>query len=98
MKKKLISLLAIMMLLTAGATAQIFMVEDGNSGNRTKYDPANDMPIPELGWTADQGYDPTDPDHPEPGPYAPLGGGAALLVGFGAAYLMARKGKRQLPD
>ena len=26
--------------------------------------------------------------------YTPLGGGAALLIGFGAAYLMAKKGKK----
>lgn len=35
----------------------------------------------------DPGPDPTDPP-------APLGGGALLLVGFGAAYAMAKRNKK----
>lgn len=79
MKKKIISLLAIIMLLVGNATAQVFIIEDETTNRSGTLDPSG-MIIPELGSTNDQ--------------YLPLGSGTAILVGFGAAYLLAKKRKK----
>lgn len=78
--KKIIASIAILLALAGQAQAQVYIIEaDGNP--RVTADP-NSLPfIPghDVNW--DQGY-------------APVGGGAALLIGFGAAYLLAKKRKK----
>lgn len=76
MKKKIISLLAIIMLLVGNATAQIFCLEDEAIDRSGTLDPSG-MIVPELGSTNDQ--------------YTPLGSGVALLIGLAGAYLLAKK-------
>ena len=79
MKKKIISLLAIIMLLVGNATAQVFYLEDETTDRSGTLDPSG-MIVPDLGSTNDQ--------------YTPLGGSTAILIGFGAAYLLAKKRKK----
>lgn len=83
MKKKIISLLAIIMLLVGNATAQIFFLEDETIDRSGTLDPSG-MIVPDLGSTNDQ-YDQY---------YTSLGGSTAILIGFGAAYLLAKKRKK----
>ena len=80
MKKKIISLLAIIMLLVGNATAQIFCIDDETIDRSGTLDPSG-MIIPDLGSTNDQYY-------------TSLGGSTAILIGFGAAYLLAKKRKK----
>lgn len=79
MKKKIISLLAITMLLVGNATAQIFCLEDESLDRSGTLDPSG-MIVPDLGSTNDQ--------------YTSLGGGVALLIGLGATYLLAKNRKK----
>ena len=79
MKKKIISLFAIIMLLVGNATAQVFFLGEESSPRSGTLDPSG-MVIPELGSTNDQ--------------YLPLGSGVAIFIGFGAAYLLAKKRKK----
>ena len=79
MKKKIISLLAITILLVGNATAQVFFMGETTSPRSGTLDPSG-MVIPELGSTNDQ--------------YLPLGSGVAMFIGFGAAYLLAKKRKK----
>ena len=79
MKKKIISLLAIIMLLVGNATAQIFCLDDETIDRSGTLDPSG-MIVPDLGSINDQ--------------YTPLGSSTAILIGFGAAYLLAKKRKK----
>ena len=79
MKKKIISLLAIIMLLVGNATAQIFCLDDETIDRSGTLDPSG-MIVPNLGSTNDQ--------------YTPLGSSTAILIGFGTAYLLAKKRKK----
>lgn len=79
MKKKIISLLAIIMLLVGNATAQIFCLDDETIDRSGTLDPSG-MIVPDLGSTNDQ--------------YTPLGSSTAILIGFGTAYLLAKKRKK----
>ena len=79
MKKKIISLFAIIMLLVGNATAQIFYLEDEAIDRSGTLDPSG-MIVPELGSTNDQ--------------YLPLGSGAVLLAGLAGAYLIGKKKKK----
>ena len=79
MKKKIILSLAIIMLLAGNATPQVFLLGEETSPRSGTLDPSG-MIVPELGSTNDQ--------------YLPLGSGVALFIGFGAAYLLAKKRKK----
>ena len=79
MKKKIISLFAIIMLLVGNATAQVFILGEESSPRSGTLDPSG-MVIPELGSTNDQ--------------YLPLGSGVALLAGLAGAYLIGKKKKK----
>lgn len=77
--KKVVLTIAIVLVMAMGASAQVFMLDANNEREGT--DP-NSLPfIPGHGGDWDQGY-------------SPLGGGAALLIGFGAAYMLAKKKKK----
>ena len=79
--KKSVLLLAICLTITFSAKAQIFEI-DGNSESSLREEIQSGPETPGFGETHDSG------------PYSPVGGGAALLIGFGAAYMMAKKGKK----
>ena len=78
MKKRIISILTILLMVAGTASAQVFMLNEGSSNQREGEDPS-DLPfIPNLGETNDQGY-------------VPLGSGALLLAGLAGAYLLGKK-------
>ena len=82
--KKSVLLLAICLTITFSAKAQIFEIdgESESESNTRASSEALALHTPgKFGSTQDSG------------PYSPLGGGAALLIGFGAAYLMAKRRK-----
>lgn len=79
--KKSILLLATCLMLAVTAKAQIFDI-DGESGSDLRESALSAPETPGFGGESDSG------------PYSPVGGGAALLIGFGAAYMMAKKRKR----
>ena len=76
MKKRLIAIIAVMTLAVAPSMAQVFIL-DGERNDREQ-NGANII-TPQQGVDWDQ-YG-----------YLPLGSGAALLVGFGAAYALAKR-------
>ncbi len=82
MKRNLFLLIACLML-TVSANAQIFLM--GESSN--KRDGEFTLNFDDL---QTPGF---DDDHDNHG-YVPIGSGASLLIGFGAAYLMAKKKKK----
>ena len=96
--KKLVLTAAILMGFVMGSYAQHSLFEGGNQekgglfyrGERSELDfrmtESGSPFLPnhgfELNWDADQE------------PEAPLGGGALLLIGFGAAYAMSKRNKK----
>ena len=92
--KKLVLTVAIVLGMTVGATAQQF----SNNGQ------TNGGGLFGRGETPDYGNDRTNtnlpllPNHGASGNQdasVPLGSGALLLVGFGAAYAMAKKNRKE---
>lgn len=79
MKKRIIAIAAVLMMLSIPAKSQVFMLENGDNP-RAEVDGSDFPYIPIHGEEYDQGY-------------APVGGGAALLIGFGAAYLLSKRKK-----
>ena len=75
--KKIVSILAISLILAGSANAQVFMMDEDNGR-----EPGDAPFIPGHGVNWDQGY-------------TPVGSGAALLIGFGAAYLLAKKKREE---
>ena len=92
--KKLVLTIAIVLGMTLGASAQYYD-KDGKPGEnhglfgrgsglyRTTDDPLLPPGLPEFNSVEDGDAD------------APLGSGALLLVGFGAAYAMAKKNRKE---
>lgn len=79
--KKIIISLAILFAFAGQAQAQVFILDQENM--RNYIDEFGMYPfVPGHDVDYDQGY-----------AYVPTGSGAALLIGFGAAYLMAKKRK-----
>ena len=75
--KKTIAILALSLLLTSAAQAQIFLTE-GDEGPRQTADPSSFIPLPdEYGLGTDW--------------YAPVGDGVLLLAALGGSYLLKRK-------
>ena len=80
--KKIFAILVILLALAGPTQAQIFIVDAEENLREGEIDPAWWWPfIPGHDAEWDQGY-------------APVGSGAALLIGFGAAYLLANKKKK----
>ena len=92
--KKLVLTIAIVLGMTFGASAQYF--ENGNNNG-----PRQGGGVFGFGATPDYGAtngtsSPMLPDHGLTNNQdAPLGSGALLLVGFGAAYAMAKKNRKE---
>ena len=80
MKKRIIAIAAVLMMLGIPAKSQVFMMDDDADNPRADVEPSEIPYIPLHGEEFDQGY-------------VPVGGGAALLIGFGAAYLLAKRKK-----
>ena len=79
MKKKIISLFAIIILLVGNATAQVFCLEDDDNFREGR-DNNGSVIVPNYGSTNDL--------------YLPLGDGALLLAGLAGAYLIGKKHKK----
>ena len=80
MKKRIIAIAAVLMMLGVPAKSQVFMMGEDGDNPRAEVDGTEIPYIPIHGEEYDQGY-------------APVGGGAALLIGFGAAYLLSKRKK-----
>ena len=78
MKKRIISILTILLMVAGTASAQVFMLSEESSNQREGEDPSELPFIPDLGVTNDQGY-------------VPVGSGALLLAGLAGAYLLGKK-------
>ena len=98
--KKLILTIAIVLGMTFGASAQYF--DNGkNNGPRQGGGLFGYGAVSDESFYGAGGYDRTSgllpllPNHNAEGDQdAPLGGGALLLVGFGAAYALAKKERK----
>ncbi len=78
--KKIIIAIVVLLALALPTQAQVFLI-DADENVRTEV-LGNELPFfPGHGADWDQGY-------------VPAGSGAALLIGFGAAYLLAKKRKK----
>lgn len=78
MKKRIISMVAILLMAVGTINAQIFMINNDEI-NLREGEESSELPfIPDLEVTNDQGY-------------TPLGSGALLLAGLAGAYLLAKK-------
>ena len=81
MKKRIISALAILLMVAGTANAQVFMMDRDSLNQRAEGDPNYQPFIPGLGETNDQGY-------------VPAGSGALLLAGLAGVYLIGKKKKK----
>ena len=81
--KKIFAILVMLLALAGPTQAQVFMVDFDNGENIRLEDIDPELWPFILGHDAewDQGY-------------APVSGGTALLIGFGAAYMLAKKKKK----
>ena len=80
MKKRIITIAAALMMATAPAMAQVFiMEEDDYQGNRTAANPGVMVPMEDVDF--DQ--------------YVPVGEGVMLLAGMAGAYLLGKRKKEQ---
>ena len=92
--KKLILTLAIVLGMAICSSAQYF----GNNGQPNGGGLFGRGATPENGMNAQGGFEnyPLLPVHGQDGNQdAPLGSGALLLIGMGATYALAKKGKKQ---
>lgn len=78
--KKILYTVALTLMLSISASAQVFMLEDSDSERAD----------------AEGGLIIVNPDYHGSGEdwYTPLGGGTLLLAGMGAAYLLGKKRKK----
>ena len=78
--KKLIAIIAALMLATAPAMAQVFIMDEDEYNNGRVSDPAAfGVMVPEQDVTYDQ--------------YLPLGEGIVVLAGLAGAYLLGKRRK-----
>ena len=77
--KKIIIAIVVLLALALPTQAQVFLVDADENVRSSVMGDAPFFPGHGADW--DQGY-------------APVGSGAALLIGFGAAYLLAKKKKK----
>lgn len=78
--KKLIAIIAALMLATAPAMAQVFIMDEDEYNNGRVSDPAAfGVMVPEQDVTYDQ--------------YLPLGEGIVVLAGLAGAYLLGKRKK-----
>ena len=83
MKKKVLAITAALMLMTAPAMAQIFIMEDEeNIGNRCATNGSMAVPLPGINASGEDWY-------------APVGSGVCLLAGLAGAYLVGKRKKNE---
>ena len=82
MKKRIVSIVAILLMAVGATNAQVFMLENEEEISRAFPDPSDRPFIPDLGETNDQGY-------------APVGSGALLLAGLAGVYLLGKKKEKK---
>lgn len=83
MKKRLITLIFTILLTVGSAMAQVFIMEDDDALNPR--DPEGSIVFNVIVNSQDVSND----------QFAPLGGGTALLIGFGAVYLVGKRRKKE---
>lgn len=81
MKKRIVSIVAILLMAVGMANAQIFMLDNDEEEPRTNIEPSETPFIPDLGESHDQGY-------------VPIGAGVLVLAGLAGAYLFIKKRKK----
>ncbi|MBQ8959260.1 MAG: hypothetical protein IJ057_12325 [Bacteroidales bacterium] len=81
--KKLIAIAAALMIVTASATAQVFINDDEFNNQREEISPM-DLDVDLPGWY-NSGND----------WYAPVGSGIAVLAGLAGAYLIGKRRKEE---
>lgn len=81
MKKRIVSIVAILLMAVGMANAQIFMLDNDEEDSRTNIEPSETPFIPDLGESHDQGY-------------VPIGVGVLVLAGLAGAYLFIKKRKK----
>ena len=81
MKKRIVSIVAILLMAVGMANAQIFMLDNDEEDSRTNIEPSETLFIPDLGESHDQGY-------------VPIGVGVLVLAGLAGAYLFIKKRKK----
>lgn len=81
MKKRIVSIVAILLMAVGMANAQIFMLDNDEEEPRTNIEPSETPFIPDLGESHDQGY-------------VPIGVGVLVLAGLAGAYLFIKKRKK----
>ena len=80
MKKKMLTLMTVLLMAVGSAFAQVIITDEDVNANRGMSNPENfGVMVPGQGLAMDQ-YK-----------YAPLGSGVLLLAGMGAAYLIKKK-------
>ena len=83
MKKRILSVVAILLMAAGTTNAQVFVLENDEEISRMTPVPSDVPFIPGMGETNDQGYT-----------YTPVGGGALILAGLAGAYLVSKKRKK----
>lgn len=81
MKKRIVSIVAMLLMAVGMANAQVFMLDNDEENPRTNIEPSETPFIPDLGETHDQGY-------------VPIGVGILVLAGLAGAYLFIKKRKK----
>ena len=81
MKKRILSVVAILLMAAGPTSAQLFMLENDDENSRMTPVPSDVPFIPGMGETNDQGY-------------TPVGGGALILASLAGAYLVGKKRKK----
>ena len=81
MKKRIVSIVAILLMAVGMANAQIFMLDNDEEEPRTNIEPSETPFIPDLGESHDQGY-------------VPIGVGVLVLAGLAGTYLFIKKRKK----
>ena len=80
MKKKVIAIVAALLMTVGSAFSQVILTDEDVNHNRAQQDPSEfGVMVPGQGLAMDQ-YK-----------YSPLGNGVLLLAGLGAAYLIKKK-------
>lgn len=84
MKKIMIPLVAFLLMLAMPIRAQIFVLEEDSYNPRQGTDPYDvTLIVPQQSVDWDQNA------------YVPLGSGVAALIGFGAAYALTKRRKKE---
>ena len=78
MKKRIVSIVAMLLMAVGMANAQVFMLDNNEEDSRTDIEPFETPFVPDLGESHDQGY-------------VPIGVGILVLAGLAGIYLLGKK-------